>query len=277
MNRNRFAFAVPVFLLVVMGCDPSVDSFQENDLHYSIFGYLNASADTQFVRVELLRDGLLTRAPATLDADVTLTNLATEHTTSLQDSLFHYLDGATAHNFYTTVDIEPTATYRLTVQGPDGAESHAQTSIPDTFPAPTVIVPADTFPTCSNFRGNSEIAVVEVQDIERLVAVRAIYYMVDLERVWSFGHLADTVQTGTGAVRARIDYGHDWCRIPQRGEAERIEVVVAAGDPDWPDFMGMAWETEVLPDVASNVEGGTGLLGGVVTDTAVVYPYHEEE
>ena len=275
MTLHRCVLAA-VCALLLAGCDPSVDAFQENELHYSIFGYLNASADTQFVRVEPLRDGMLTSTPERLQADVTLTHLGTGRTTSLHDSLFRYLDGASAHNFYTTVDIEPTASYRLQVHGPGGAASQAQTAVPDTFPEPVVTTPATNFPEleCNDPYEGSQQAVVEIRGIDRLVAVRALYYM---QGVRSYSHLPDTVHTGNGVIEARIAYLEDLCRIPQSSIPRKIEVVVAAGTPDWPEFLALDLETETLPNVASNVEDGTGLLGGIVSDTVVVHPYFDAE
>jgi hypothetical protein len=58
MLLSRLGAAATVLLIIAAGCDPTVDSFQENEFHYSLFGILNASADSQFVRVEPLRDGL---------------------------------------------------------------------------------------------------------------------------------------------------------------------------------------------------------------------------
>lgn len=276
-----------MLLLLAGGCDPTVDRFQENDLYYSIFGYLNASADTQLVRVEPLRDGMRSSAPATLDVEVTLTNLARDRTVSLQDSLFHYREGAVAHNFYTTVDVEPSTPYRLVVRGPEGAKSRVRTTVPDAFPPPRIDAPIPAcFPSCP-LRGGppdcgrtggpeSRIAIVSIEDVERLVAVKARYIMERPKGVWTYSHLADTMHTERGTVQARVDYAEDWCRIPipegqRRRRQKRIEIVVAAGSPDWPDFQGMDFETELLPGVASNVEGGVGFLGGVVTDTVAVY------
>lgn len=268
-----FAFVAAVCLLVLGGCDPTVDSFQESELDYSIFGYLNASADTQFVRVEPLRDGMLTRAPERLEADVRLTNLATGRTVSLRDSLFRYLDDTAVHNFYTTADVEPATTYRLRVRGPEGAESHVRPTVPDTFPEPSVIVPVRDLQRmeCSDLVYGSPQTIVEVRGMERLVSVRALYHYT--EGTTNFGHLADTVQTGNGVVEARVGYLEDVCGDSEPGFPQRIEVVVAASTPEWPEFLGLDLETELLPEVASNVEGGVGFLGGIVTDTVVVYPY----
>lgn len=263
-----------MLFLVCGGCDPTVETFEENELDYSIFGYLDSSADTQFVRVEPLRDGMLTQAPETLDVEGTLRNLDTDHTVALQDSLFRYQDGATAHNLYTSFPIEPSTTYRLRVQGVGEAESHVDATVPDSFPEPSVVSPAERISNleCRNPYQASPYAVVEIREIDRLVSVQALYY---LDGMRSIGYLADTVQTATGAIRAQIDYLNDLCEMPEPGIPEKIEVMVAAGSPSWPDFLRMDRPTEMLPGVASNVEGGVGFLGGIVTDTVQVYPYFE--
>lgn len=277
------AAIIAAFLLVITGCDPQVDLFKENDLHYSLFGVLNPSADTQFVRVEPLRDSLAVGAPETMDAEVTLTHLDTDRTISLQDSLFRSPD---RHNFYTTADIQPTTPYRLVVEGPRGAESRVQTTVPQPL-SPRVIAPIPScFPNCprtgapSCNRGEEPTArftSISVDETGRLVSVRARYVMEEPSGVWSYGHLADTSHTTDGTIRTSINYAEDWCKIssPEGDGARvpaRIEVVVAAGSPDWPAFLNLDLETELLPGVASNVEGGVGFVGGAVTDTVRVYP-----
>lgn len=186
MKLPRSAVVATFPVLFLLACDPAVDQFEENHLKYSVFGYLHVSADTQFIRIERLRDGSLTRAPDSLPADVILTNLTTDRTVLLQDSLFRFPGDATAHNFYTTTNIEPSTPYRLIVQGPEGAESRAQTTVPDRFPTPSVVIPiASCFPNCPGVgppgcspAGNeSRFAVLRIIGIDRVVAVRALYYM----------------------------------------------------------------------------------------------------
>lgn len=273
--RSRLGAAIAALLLILTGCDPTVDSFQENDLHYSLFGVLNASADSQFVRVEPLRDGLLDRAPETLNAEVTLTNLSTDRTVPLRDSLFRYLDQATAHNFYTTVPLDSGTTYRLRVRGPAGAESHADAVIPDSEPVLSIVSPFKGFKglECDDpYRWNPTVTVA-IRGVERVVSVRAIY---DLDSMSSFGYLADTLHTEPGIVEVRIEYVDDLCALPNTREPDSIKVMVAAGTPEWPEFLRLNRETELLPGVASNVEGGVGFVGGIATDTITVYPYFED-
>lgn len=276
--------------LVLGGCDPNVDLFRESNQYYSIFGALNVSADTQYVRVEPLRDGLLTSAPATLDATVTLTNLDEGRTVTLRDSVFHYGEDTRAHNFFTTSEIALATSYRLVVDGPGEAETRVETRVPQAMPRPDVSVPvADCFPNCigggppdCDLPGGPEtrIASATVEGIERLVAVRALYTMERPRGAWAYDHLADTVQTGPRTTEARVDYGRDWCSIPRPIDGSsrlqrRIQIIVAAGSADWPDFLGLDFETELLPGTASNVEGGVGFFGSVVTDTVTVYPHGE--
>lgn len=277
MSLLRLLLPIATLVVVLGGCDPTVQSFEDNGRDYSIFGYLDASADTQYVRVEPLRDSMLTRAPETLGADVTLTHLETGRIVALRDSLFRFLDGATFHNFYTTVDIEPTATYRLEVRGPGGAESRAQTVVPDTFPSPEILAAVEEarcVPEGSDEENNP--AVLRLRGIERLVAVKTLYYRTNPRTRWAVDHLADTLQTAPGTILAEIPYGTDICDVPRGRDGQvdvfRIEVVVAAGDPEWPDFTGLDPALKTLPEATSNVEGGVGYLGGVVTDTALIFP-----
>lgn len=259
--------------VLLVGCDPTVEAFEDNGRDYSVFGYLDASADTQFVRVEPLRDGLLIRSPDTLDAQVALTHLGTGRTVPLRDSLFRFLDGATFRNFYTTAVIEPTASYRLEIRGADGTESRAETVVPDTFPPPTVLAAVEEARCAPE---ESEPAILRIRGIQRLVAVKTLYYRRNPRTRWAVNHLADTLQASGAATLAEIDYGADICDVPRgrdgRVDVYRIEVVVAAGDPGWPDFMTLDPDLKTLPRAASNVEGGVGYLGGIVTDTVVIFP-----
>ena len=275
MSRPLFIAATALLVVLVTGCDPTVDSFEENELHYSLFGILNVSADSQFVRVEPLRDGQLVRAPENLDAEVTLTNHSSDRTILLRDSLFRYLDRATAHNFYTTASIDSGATYRLRVQGPKGALSHADVSMPESRPRLSIVSPVKGFEelACGDPYRADPTVTVAIRGVERVVSVRAIY---DLDSVSSFGYLADTLHTKPGLVEVRIEYLDDLCTLPNTRRPDSIQVMVAAGTPEWPKFLRLDRETELLPGVASNVEGGVGFVGGVATDTITVYPHFED-
>lgn len=261
-----------IVTLLLSSCEPAFSPIKENDRQYSIFGFLNGSADTQFVRIEKLRDSLFSDTPEELDAEVRLTNVTTGQTQLMQDSVFEYSVGK-AHNYYTTLDIRPTETYLLEVIN-GGNTTSAQVVIPEDFPEPTMLLQTGQ-PT------------VEITDISRLIAVKAIYYASqncteppcpenpDI-RTFSYQHLEDTVNSENGIIHAPIDTSEDLEKVemnfsPRKGfTLHQILVVIAAGTPNWPDFLNLDAEAAALPDVASNVDGGVGLLGGVITDSVEV-------
>lgn len=278
--KNPYIITISLFLIFVYGCNPSIELFKTDSRYYSIFGFLNASADTQYVRIEQLRDSMPNSSPDHLNITVKLTDLTAKQTSVLHDSLFHF-DLGNVHNYYTTQKIMPGHQYRLVVAGANGNESSAQVWIPVTRPKLTVEAGIDPFFGLGCSAKNLIMAQVGIRGVKRLVAVNAVYYT---ERTDSHGkvvktsysleHLSDTTNVGY-EVRASINYHLDLCRTDiaydKTAILDSVVVVVAAGNQDWPNFQALNTESEVIPGVATNVKNGVGLLGGVVTDTAVFY------
>ncbi len=92
---------------MLSSCDPVFEPMQENDRYFfSIYGYLDASSDTNWIRVMPIREEFLME-PETIDATVTIKDLSSETTTVMNDSLFYYGDNAYAWNFWTAMPLEP--------------------------------------------------------------------------------------------------------------------------------------------------------------------------
>lgn len=276
---NRYVLALVLFAGIVTACNPQIHLYRNNGMYYSIYGFLNASADTQFIRIEQLRDSMPSSAPAHLNVNVTLTDLNTNKTVMLRDSLFHFEVGNT-HNYYTTEKIIPTHTYKLIVKGQNGTESSAQVRIPATFPKPVVQAGIDPFFGLGCSSRSEIISEVDIKDVPRLVAVNTIYSIYNSPAKaklssYSLEHLADTSHVKQGVVRANINYHLDICRTNLAFNTgailHRVYVVIAAGNKDWPDFLSLPGESQTAPGVATNVKDGVGLLGGVVTDTVTIY------
>ena len=258
-------FLIVCATFLYMGCEPSFDPIKQNDRHFSVFGYLNASADTQYVRIEKLRDGMAADTPLDLEAKVTLTNVTSNQTVTLQDSVYEYYLQGKAHNFYTTMEISPNQKYRLEVNGEEG-NSSAELEIPDAFPKPEVL---DT----SKFQ-----TILKVKGIKRLVGIKTIYQTCqncscDETIRYTYSNLKDTLYMDDGSVKAEIDLLEEKKKIflnyPENKDYSilRYDVVVAAGMPSWPNYADLDPEEVILPDVATNVNNGVGYLGGIVTDT----------
>ena len=113
--------------LGLQACDASFDPFQEPG-RMSVYGALDASADTQWMRITPVRHMLRT-TPDPLETTVTLQRVGTGRTVELRDSIvaFTTIGGLYpeamwyTHNYWTTEPIELGATYTVTVTGADRA------------------------------------------------------------------------------------------------------------------------------------------------------------
>lgn len=140
MSVPRPLRLAPVLLAATLApaCDVLFEPYAENTVGpFSVFGYLDLNADTQWVRVSPIRQNLLTD-PAAIDAVVMLEHLGSGRVVTLRDSVFAFLDrrldgAGYGHNFWTTEPLEPEATYRLAVVRSDGAATTATVEIPGGF------------------------------------------------------------------------------------------------------------------------------------------------
>lgn len=124
------------FLVALSGCDESFQPLRENERHsFSIYGYLDASADTQWVRVTPVREQL-EQPTSKPEMEVTLNRLQDGDTIVMNDSLLLFPDGFHVLNAWSATDIEPGQTYRLLAERPDGAVSSLTVTTPDDFPMP---------------------------------------------------------------------------------------------------------------------------------------------
>ncbi len=250
------------FALCVVGCESSFDPIQESTRYFSIFGYLDASADTQFVRVSPLRDTVVIADARPLDAVVTLEHLASGRVTVWKDSVFTYPGGLLAHNFWSVERIEPGETYLFRVERADGNASTVEVTLPDSFPDPTLQIPRF-----------DPLWYLTVLDVERLADLRMIYVVHDelrntfIEVPVSYLEFASAF---TGGFAAVVDPRKDMERVRQAlgilsPMISDIKIFAAAGGPGWPQFFKLDDELVALPDAVSNVQQGVGFLGGVMT------------
>ncbi|HEX6071199.1 MAG TPA: hypothetical protein VFZ18_15305, partial [Longimicrobiaceae bacterium] len=127
-------------LLLVTACDDTFTPIEASALRYSLYGYLDASADTQWIRVSPVRPLAIT-SPEPLEERVTLEHLGTGRIVELRDSVFRQqaldpdLGSATfyVHNFWTTEPIAPGATYRLTVTKTGGPTAETLIEVPPEY------------------------------------------------------------------------------------------------------------------------------------------------
>lgn len=197
-----------LILLVSPGCDTSVSPFAKTDRAFSVWGYLDARADTQRVRVEPVQDSALAGS-GPFEARVTTENLATGETVTWQQAAPPIGEEVTAYTYWTTAPIEAEAAYRFAVRRPeDGATTTAEVSTPADFP------PLRIFASLPQ----TETVTAEVEGVERLGAVAAdLHYTVCVPKCQLvrdvLSYLPDATPTGAGAYRVRMYWLEDLKRI----------------------------------------------------------------
>ena len=254
--------------LALSACESEFTPFEETDAAFSLFGYFDAAADTQFVRVSALRRTAFDEAP--VDAVVTLTNVGTGAVVVLRDSLFRYLNGAVAHNFWTTARVAPGTAYRLSAAGATGTAT-AEFTTPAAFPDPSIEAGVSFNSSPSNpplgqsmfFRG-----------IEKFADLRVTYVLADANVTVTVSYLDRVQATADGGYVLGFNAYADVQQALAGTSGQRsgvcpslrtAHVFVASATPAWPDLLGLDPEVLLLPATFSNVKGGLGYVGGVVT------------
>lgn len=267
--------------LFVVGCNQTFEPLQENDKYFfTIFGYLDASADTQWVRIVPPRDQL-DAPPDVPEMQVTLENIETGETAIMKDSLFASGSGFNYINFYTLMDVEPEQTYRVKAEHPEGRTSQATLTTPEEFPTPMFF--EDKFPFID--RHVHQIIIPEVEK-EDLIDVQTWWFARRegeeiRKKVFSYRNTVEKIDTYGGAYVADIVF-----------EDEEAEVLREFGVPSFHGFgvelldqqiyvavAGPEWDEEIpnlddlvyaQPDFISNVEDGLGYMVGIYSK---VIPY----
>jgi hypothetical protein len=246
------------------GCDSPFVPLQENKHNYfSIYGYLDASADTQWVRIMPVRDSLFYQ-PRPIDATATLTDLSSNNTVMMNDSLFSYFPDSSfyAYNFWTTMDLLPGKTYRLTAKDSNGKTSSAEVTLPPDFPTPRV-------------RMGTEIGDpdrVYIDGAVQLADVQTVYHGRESRtgdvKLLGLPHRQDTLRNpANNNYVISIDPREDRNRLIYLSPVIKSQTYVAAGGPAWPGFGTIDQNVLAPPDGVPNIENGAGYLAGIVGKT----------
>lgn len=251
--------------LFLNACNDTFEPLAENDkYHFSMYGYLDVSADTQWVRVGTTRETIdNTDDPG--DITVSLENLESGEIIEMQDSLFtpgNFL------NYWTTADIESEQTYRLKVEGADGKSSQVDITTPTKLPTPLVL--ENTFAPL----GFS----VYVDDVvEHIADIQTRWYVIlnpdtdPIRTTYTFTYRTEIehveVYDGAYTIFAPLEDEED--RIESAVVGNDYEVVykqffVAAAGPGWNEEISSITDLEYfINSTSSNVENGLGYVVGI--------------
>jgi hypothetical protein len=212
-------------------------------------------------------------SPDPIDVTLTLEHLGSDgEIYVLNDSLFNYGRNAYAWNFWTTMNLQPSETYRLRAESPDGHVSMAIVTIPDDFPDPWIEVDPLKNEEYVHITGVKHLA--DVHSNHRLYQIFS-----DVTTVFSFSHHQDSIatnsQTGDHKVLLNPSEAREYMEVYMEEnpyELLRREIFVASAGPDWYFFPGLDEEVISLPDGISNVENGFGLVAGIARREIQITP-----
>lgn len=256
--------SVVMTFMIAASCADMFDPIDPSGPPFSIFGYLDPSADTQWIRVSALRTVLRASAGPTGIA-VTLEELGSGRIIELRDSTIRFptvleLDSVYAHTFWTTQPIEPGASYRFRALGVNGAVAEAIVQIPRDYDLEVWVRPS-----LGGFR------YIRVEGLKQVAFVFWNTYYYDGCYTSRFSRKIQQIAPGGDSVArmiSRPEYGRELPVCDLSGfTITRQDVELVGSDAPWPH--GQDYSTwRLVPDsAASNVTGALGFLGGVFTKT----------
>lgn len=249
-------------LILLAGCNQTFQPIKDDpNATFSMYGYLDATADTQWVRLIPVRQqaDMFEEKP---EMQVTLTHLGTGMSAAMNDSLILSPNGLHKLVVWTTMDIEPEQTYRLRAERPDGAESQVIVTTPPDFPTPVLKANAESLSGELIIKGVETVA-----DVQTLWKEKGrVPYRLFVERM-------DTSET---SYSVSLKIGYDLRYFCQCNEGtirdplsvEPRQIFVASGGPEWKEEIPALSDLEYATlENISNVEGGAGYVVGILSKT----------
>lgn len=277
-NRTSNHYLLKTLALIVAGigvismsCDESFEPREENNAYfYSMYGYLDATADTQWLRIAPVREDFDPTRDQ-IDATVTIRNVDTGQEEIMNDSLFSPNPLVVMWNYWTTMPIEPEATYEVTATRSDGITSSSRITIPPDYPTPIYYV----------YNGQE---VMIVRDVKNVADVQAIWRIRDTffnrEYVYTFSHIQDSLFSPFGysnEILFQLDANRDIGLIARDFPDTDFEVLdrqvfIASAGPQWINLYTVDENVYTLAEGVSNVENGVGFMLGTITKTVPWQP-----
>lgn len=265
--RIRFICCLLLTVCCLLGFSSCNDSFQplkKNDKYFfSIFGFLDVSADTQWVRVGTVRESI-DAPPNPEGIQVTLESLQTGETVAMYDSVF---TSKNVLNYWTTMDIKQEQTYSITVQGSEGKTSQVMVTTPTELPTIFITI-NDASPVGANIYID--------KDIEHIADVQSVWY-VTLKSGTEYHRRIYRFPLRNTLKHSEI-FGDSYAFANWEKEQEQIEqgiggaeisratrqFFVATGGPEWDSSLSAINDLEFFLDgTNSNIENGLGYVVGI--------------
>ncbi len=252
------------FLLIFISCESTFDPMQKDDeVVFSINGVLDVHADTQWVRVMPIGELLNPTDPTPNGSVVNLLNQSTGDIYTLKDSLFKFGGDTYVWNYWLSEDIRGDELYEIVAESPDGRQSRVVVATPSPLSEPNV-----------EYSENFESISVSGIALDSIIVAETRYLAQALtsvgcapERKITISHLDEMNLRQENEYTINSENREDLARelgvTAFSFRVNRREFVLVTAGPDWPEDVGLTDIEKSIPEVRSNVEGGTGLVAGI--------------
>lgn len=276
ITPKTYIYAIFCFFLFpfISSCGDTFEPFQENDkFFFTMYGFLDASADTQWVRISPVR-GTFDAPPEIPDMKVILEDLADGSAVLMENKLVQFGNQFNVINSWTDKVIQAGHTYSIKAQNPNGSQSQAIVTIPASFPIPKLLtisvpgIPSEFF--------------LFIDDVDHLADVQSRWHyrlstpFWEEERFEVFSLKERTIEVeetpGSYLVELTPDEEKEYIMdnslvlsIPG-GQIEFLEnqIYIASAGPEWDENVSNLDDLIYnLPDGFSNVENGLGYMVGI--------------
>ncbi|HEX7071506.1 MAG TPA: hypothetical protein VF190_11900 [Rhodothermales bacterium] len=280
-TKRAFTLLAALVLLATTGCEETVDPIIGTDLPFTIWGFMNAGADTQRVRVYPITGELQPDGSAGIDARVYSIDLDTGERREWTYKQVRFDSLTVGHVFWSPFRAVHGRRYRLEVIRSDGATSSTEVVVPPPVSFRVEIV-----------EGRTEIPVEIDGNVPNLIGFHVTYHAQSIPpaNVWGGGPIPPPVDHSItlpydhllravpGGWEVTIDMQDDYetlralyrlaCLVTDEGGSapdlwlNRMEITAVAVDSSWSPPGGV-FDPDVLaiPGTFSNVENGYGFFG----------------
>lgn len=250
------------------GCSTTeVEVTKESDAYFSMYGVLDASADTQFVRIKNLREvHQLTKAP--LKARVQLHDLTLNKTVELEDTVIQNGNGFWVHNFWTTYPIQKGGRYQLVAENAQGQKTTATIQVPAKLPRIELINPWSLRNPSMEvgqyvaMGGHRQFLGVQVDYVLRTTANGEAGRKLEKTYTWFPETAADTSVVAFRAPQHLREISGRQNVNASHLEVSQINVSVYGTNEAL--ILARDVESLAISKVATNVQNGTGLVVGTI-------------
>lgn len=130
MRYGLFVVCATMAISIVAGCEETVNPIIGSERPFTIWGYMDSGADTQYVRVFRIANSLGFDESTAIDASVASTDLTTGERVVWNHKTVYFDSVKTGHVFWSPFRAGYEHRYRLEVVRSDGAMSSAEASVP---------------------------------------------------------------------------------------------------------------------------------------------------